>query len=415
MLCVQKCAHKMKTIITVTCDARRPLADGTVPLVVKLTKDKKRKYLRTGITIKPSHWDFVKNKPKPSCTNREYIEAIITEKLKEYQQQVLEFQTISRDYSLTTLVEKVKKPIKKITVDDYLQTVISNLINEKKIGNAEHYKSLLNSLKQFGSLNILFSDIDTAYLTRYETYLRSRGNAGNTISIKMRTLRATYNKAIKENIVKADYYPFNNYNVSQLKEETVKRAISKADIQRIIDFDITTIPKHQHSLLQLSKDLFLFSYLGCGINMIDIAFLKKNNIVDGKVLYKRQKTRKFITFTLQSQARVILDKYIQNEKDYIFPILDDDIHLTLQQKYRRIKKITYVVNKSLKKIGRSLNLSIPITSYVARHSFASVLKKSGVNVSLISEALGHSDLATTQIYLDSFDNEQIDEAMKNLL
>lgn len=405
----------MKTIITVTCDARRPLADGTVPLVVKLTKDKKRKYLRTGITIKPSHWDFVKNKPKPNCTNREYIEAIITEKLKEYQQQVLEFQTISRDYSLTTLVEKVEKPIKKITVDDYLQTVISNLINEKKIGNAEHYKSLLNSLKQFGSLNILFSDIDTAYLTRYETYLRSRGNAGNTISIKMRTLRATYNKAIKENIVKADYYPFNNYNVSQLKEETVKRAISKADIQRIIDFDITTIPKHQHSLLQLSKDLFLFSYLGCGINMIDIAFLKKNNIVDGKVLYKRQKTRKFITFTLQSQAREILDKYIQNERDYIFPILDDDIHLTLQQKYRRIKKITYVVNKSLKKIGRSLNLSIPITSYVARHSFASVLKKSGVNVSLISEALGHSDLATTQIYLDSFENSQIDEAMKNLL
>lgn len=405
----------MKTIIAVTCDARRPLADGTVPLVVKLTKNNKRKYLRTGITLKPNHWDFIKNKPKTNCPNREYIEAIITEKLKEYQQQVLEFQTIARDYSLTTLVEKIEKPTKKITVEEYLKTIISNLTNESKIGNAEHYKALLNSLRQFSKLNILFSDIDVAYLNRYETYLRSRGNKGNTISIRMRTLRATYNKAIKENVVKADYYPFNNYNTSQLKEETVKRAISKADIQKIIDFDITTIPKHQHSLLQLSKDLFLFSYLGCGINMIDMAFIRKDNIVDGRVIYKRHKTKKHISFTLQRQAIEIVNKYVQVDRDYIFPIIDDDTHATLQQKYRRIKKITYVANKSLKKIGNALGLSIPITTYVARHSFASILKKSGVDVSLISEALGHSDLATTQIYLDSFDNEQIDEAMKNLL
>lgn len=402
----------MKTIIVVTCDARRPLANGTVPLVVKLTKNNKRKYLRTGITLDPKHWDFVKNKPKPNCPNREYIEAIITEKLKEYQQQVLEYQTIAKDYSLTTLVEK---PIKKITVEEYLKTIISNLTNENKIGNAEHYKALLNSLRQFSKLNILFSDVDVAYLNRYETYLRSRGNKGNTISIKIRTLRATYNKAIKENVVKADYYPFNNYNTSQLKEETVKRAISKADIQRIIDFDITTIPKHQHSRLQLSKDLFLFSYLGCGINMIDMAFLRKDNIVDGRVIYKRHKTKKHISFTLQTQAIEIVNKYVQVDRDYIFPIIDDDTHTTLQQKYRRIKKITYVANKSLKKIGNALGLSIPITTYVARHSFASILKKSGVNVSLISEALGHSDLATTQIYLDSFENSQIDEAMKNLL
>ncbi|WP_283686785.1 site-specific integrase [Dysgonomonas sp. Marseille-Q5470] len=405
----------MKTIIALTCDARRPLANGTVPLVVKLTKNNKRKYLRTGITLKPQHWDFIKNKPKTNCPNREYIEAIITEKLKEYQQQILEFKTIAKDYSLTTLVEKVEKPTKKITVEEYLKTIISNLTNESKIGNAEHYKALHNSLKQFSCVNILFSDIDISYLNKYEAYLRSKGNRGNTISIRMRTLRATYNKAIKENIVKADYYPFNNYSISRLKEETVKRAISKTDIQRIIDFDITTIPKHQHSLLQLGKDLFLFSYYGCGINMIDIAFLKKKNITNGRVIYKRYKTQKHISFTLQPHTMEIIDKYMQKDIDYIFPILDNRIHLTLQQKYRRVKKVTYVVNKSLKKIGNALNLSIPITSYVARHSFASVLKKSGVNIALISETLGHSDLKTTQIYLDSFDNEQIDEAMKNLL
>ncbi|WP_108821835.1 site-specific integrase [Dysgonomonas sp. Marseille-P4361] len=405
----------MKTIITVTCDARRPLADGTIPLVVKLTKNNKRKYLRTGITLKPNHWDFVKNKPKPNCPNREYIEAIITEKLKEYQQQVLEFQSIARDYSLTTLVEKVENPIKRITVEDYLKTIISNLINEKKIGNAEHYKALFNSLLQFSKLNIIFSDIDVAYLNRYETYLRSRGNKDNTISIKMRTLRATYNKAIKEKAVKKDYYPFDDYNVSKLKESTPKRSITKEDIQKIISLDVKTISKRPQSLLQFSKDLFLFSYLGCGINMIDIAYLKKSNIVSNRVVYKRHKTGKQISFLLQPYALEIIQRYQDPDRDYIFPILDDSIHPTPEQQFRRVKKITFVANKNLKKIGESINLSIPLTTYVARHSYATVLKRSGVNIAIISETLGHSDLKTTQIYLDSFENSQIDEAMKNLL
>ena len=336
--------------------------------------------------------------------------------MREYQQQVLEFQTISRDYSLTKLVESVEKPTKDITVEKYLETIIKTLISENKIGNATHYQSLLNSLHKFTKLaQILFVDIDVIFLNRYEAHLRKKGNRGNTINIKMRTLRATYNKAIKDNLIKAEYYPFNDYNVAKLKENTLKRAISKENILKIIDFDVNSISKRPWSSLQLSKDLFLFSYFGRGINMIDMAYLKKENIINDRIIYERHKTKKLINFQLQPLAIEIIKKYEKCDDKYLFPILDEVVNISLEQQYRRVKKVTYVANKNLKKIGEALNIPTNLTTYVARHSYATVLKRSGVSTSIISESLGHSSEKITQIYLDSFENSQIDEAMKNLL
>ena len=122
-----------------------------------------------------------------------------------------------------------------------------------------------------------------------------------------------------------------------------------------------------------------------------------------------------IKLGLSNAALRIIERYSSDSHGYLFPILNVEIHKTALQKQNRIHKILSKVNSNLKLIAIQLGLNTNLTTYVARHSFATVLKKSGVNIALISEALGHSDLATTQIYLDSFDNEQIDDAMKNLL
>ena len=406
----------MKAKIDVIGENHRPSVNGEIPLSIRLTQNKKRKYIRIGINIQPQYWDSKKNKLKPNCPDREYLDNIITEKLSKYQKQILEFQSIGKDFSLNQLIEAVERPTKNISISDYLNSVIENLTKENRIGNATHYQALYNSLERFTKINQLqFVDIDVPFLNKYETYLRNIGNKNNSISIKMRTLKAVYNKAVKDNIVKKDYYPFNEYNVSKLKDSTPKRSILKEDIQKIISLDVQTISKRPQSLLQFSKDLFLFSYLGCGINMVDMAHLKRSNIVSTRIVYKRHKTGKQISFLLQPYALEIIQRYENGNNDYIFPILDDSIHATAEQQFRRIKKVTYVANKNLKKIGESINLSIPLTTYVARHSFATILKRSGINVAIISEALGHSDLKTTQIYLDSFENSQIDEAMRNLL
>lgn len=406
----------MNATIDVLAETYRITSKGCIPIVLRVFKDGKKKIVRMGISVYPEHWDATKNKIKSNCPNKEYLDSIITGSLSKYQKQILEFQSIGKDYSLNQLIEAVDKPLRNISVSEYLESIIQGLIKENRVGNATHYQALYNSLEKFSKINQLqFVDIDIAFLNKYETHLRGIGNKGNTISIKMRTLKAVYNRAVKDNIIKQDYYPFNDYNVSKLKDTTRKRSISKEDIQKIIDVDVKVITKRPQSLIQFSKDLFLFSYLGCGINMVDMAHLRKENLFDNRVMYKRHKTGKQISFLLHAYAKEIIEKYRSNGTDYIFPILDGAVHTTAEQQFRRIKKITYVANKNLKKIGEAIGLQIPLTTYVSRHSFATILKRSGVNVAIISEALGHSDLKTTQIYLDTFENSQIDEAMKNLL
>lgn len=406
----------MNATIDVLAETYRITSKGCIPIVLRVFKDGKKKIVRMGISVHPEHWDATKNKIKSNCPNKEYLDSIITGSLSKYQKQILEFQSIGKDYSLNQLIEAVDKPLRNISVSEYLESIIQGLMKENRVGNATHYQALYNSLEKFSKINQLqFVDIDVAFLNKYETHLRGIGNKGNTISIKMRTLKAVYNRAVKDNIIKQDYYPFNDYNVSKLKDATRKRSISKEDIQKISDLDVKVITKRPQSLIQFSKDLFLFSYLGCGINMVDMAHLRKENLFDSRVMYKRHKTGKQISFLLHPLAKDIMEKYNSNLTGYIFPILDDSVHTTAEQQFRRIKKITYVANKNLKKIGDAIGLQIPLTTYVSRHSFATILKRSGVNVAIISEALGHSDLKTTQIYLDTFENSQIDEAMKNLL
>ena len=227
-----------------------------------------------------------------------------------------------------------------------------------------------------------------------------------------------YNRAITDKVVKRDNYPFNDFKVSDFHEQTMKRAISKEDIKRIIDLDLRTVTTYHSPYLSLGRDLFLFSYLSCGINLTDMARIRYCDIFEGRLSYHRQKTGKLISFQLQPMALQIIEKYHKPDavpNDYVFPILDRRIHKTETQKRDRIHKAMKAINHALKRIGETLDIPISLTTYVARHSYATVLKRSGVSTAIISESLGHSSEKVTQIYLDSFENSQIDEAMKNLL
>ena len=145
-----------------------------------------------------------------------------------------------------------------------------------------------------------------------------------------------------------------------------------------------------------------------------MCYLTEKNIIDNRLVYIRKKTKKLIKLPLQTEALKILARYNGVSLPYLFPVLSS-FHKTETQQHNRVHKVIAKVNARLKKIGEELNLPIDITTYVARHSFATVLKRSGVSTSLICETLGHSSEKVTQIYLDSFENSQIDEAMQHLL
>lgn len=410
----------MNTSVSVVLFTSKTLANEEHPLMLRLTKNRKLKYVSLHLSLAPQYWDASKGRPRRHCPDREKIIALIEQKIREYEQQIIDFKTNQRDYTLHTLVDKASTKIVRQTVGEYLTAYIQRLNGETRIGNAMTFTHLKTALLRcFGSLDFYFIDIDNDFLKKLETWLRTQAHySDNSIGIRFRSLRALYNQAITDNLIKKANYPFDTFKVSRFKETTAKRAISKEDIMRLVDLDVRTLTKYPKPFLVLSKDLFLFSYLGCGINLTDMLHLKYRDLIGDRITFNRQKTGKLITFRLQPAAMDILRKYMKVEHDsddYIFPVLKRTIHVTAEQQYARVKRVTKLVNRYLKMIGEYLEFPIPLTTYVARHSFATVLKRSGVSTSIISESLGHSSEKVTQIYLDSFDNEQIDEAMKNLL
>ena len=406
--------HLMNATINVVCYKWKTLANGEYPLMLRICKDGKKKYQSLGISVLPRYWDFTRNKPKPNCPNKEYIQKIILDKQTELQQRMLEFNSEQKEYTTTTLLNDENKRFELKTVCQFYQELIEQCKNNNKCGNRLIYKGSYNSLKVFtkNQLDIPFSAIDISWLNKYEKWLRSKGNKETTMSLMFRTLRSAYNKAIKAKCARKSDYPFDEYKINKFDTKTQKRAIAKTEVLKFTK-EVDNIGKRQY--VQLSKDIFIFSYLCGGINFTDIANLTKVNITNGRIHYIRQKTGKLIKLGISEEAMQIIKKYESESKGYLFPILNANIHKTPLQKQNRIHKMLGKINKNLKLIAAQLNVDANMTTYVARHSFASVLKKSGVSIALISEALGHSDLSTTQVYLDSFDNEQIDAAMQNLL
>ena len=400
----------MKTSLNVLCYTSKTLSNGEHPIMICVNQNRKRKYSSLGISIQAKFWDFEKGKPKPNCPNRIQIEQLILKKTKEVMDKIARLEAENKEYSATSILgnEKVKKYL---TVQELFSEYIEQLKQENRIGYSLSVKQVLNSLIEFThGTNLYFSDITNNWLKRYEIWQRNKKLAENTIGIRFRTLRVVYNLAIEKKIVNSEDYPFRSYKVSKLHQETAKRSITKEEIHRIINYEISSKKFYK----RLALDLFTFSYLMGGINFTDMACLTDKNIEGERLVYVRQKTKKLIMLPLQEKAIEIMNRYRSPQRRYIFPILDNR-ERSPRQIRNRIYDVLANVNGHLEDIGKELGIELKISSYVARHSYATVLKRAGVSTSVICESLGHSSERVTQIYLDSFENAQLDDAMKHLL
>lgn len=399
----------MSETVKVVCYKYKTLSNGESPLMIRVCKNGKKKYQSLGISIKVEQWDFKANQPKAKCPNRDRIILLINEKISEIQKAALDKKIAGKDFTATTLIESTTNKTTCKTVGEYYLTYIQILKKENRIRYAGMFEVSYSSFIKFNKhLDIPFSDIDVAWLKKYEMWMKEQTLSISTISTRIRHLRAVFNLAIAEHAIKNDCYPFHTYKVSKLNRRTAKRAISKKDVLKIMKCQGNT------PMECLAIDIFVFSYLNAGINFIDIAKLKHSNIIGNQLIYNREKTKKLINVPLQQQAIEIITKYKNDKSPYLFPVLTP-FHKTEIQIANRLHKVLAKINKHLKEIGKKLKLPIPLTTYVARHSYATVLKRAGVSTSIISESLGHSSEKITQVYLDSFNNEQINEAMKNLL
>ena len=402
----------MSETVKVLCYKSKTLSNGKHPLMVRVCKDGKKKYQSLGISIHPTHWDFKKNEPNEFCPNRDEIRMLIQQKLYDLQKTILSNRIEGKEFTASSLLKpKVASLSLHNNVEECFNYYVRLLKEQGRLRYAGMYEVSLNSFKKYaGSLDIPFSDIDVTWLKKYETWMLQQGLAVNTIGTRVRHLRAVFNMAIEHHVIEKECYPFNAYKVSKVSQSPPKRAMTKADVQKILAYQPKT------DVERLAIALFTFSYFTAGINFIDMAMLKQENIIDGKLYYTRAKTKKQIIIPLQDEAKGIITLFAvgsTNKSDYIFPIFSD-YHKSEVQKANRLHKVLAKVNKTLKQIGKELGLPIKLTTYVARHSFATVLKRAGVSTSLISESLGHSSEKITQTYLDSFEKSQMDEAFSHL-
>jgi len=402
------------TTVSIILYTSKTLANGEHPLMLRITKDRKRKYQSLKISCPVKLWDATNQTVRKSHPQKRLIDNIIIKQKAKYADQVLQFQNDERDFTPETLMGKVSKPKKKnLTVSAFMDVIIQRLTDAKQIGSARVYKDAKRALAHFTSNSLSFTEMDYSFLTKHENFLRQKDYADTSLSVHFRTLRSVYNKAIQEGIAKQNEYPFKAYKIAKFDTSTRKRAISKDDLKNIEAIDLTAEPA-----LLIAQQYFLFSYYGAGINFIDIANLKWSDLIADRIFYNRSKTGKELNFKLSEQAKKIIEYWRpvtgHNPENYIFPILDKEKHISPVQIDNRIHKVITHVNSDLKKIGQKAHIPIPLTTYVARHTFATVLKKTGAHTAVISEAMGHKSEMITQTYLASFENEVIDTAMENL-
>ena len=384
--------------------------------MLRFIHERTSKQLSLGVSVAPCYWDKEAEMVTADCPERAALQSRIDSALTAYRKKIQRLEALDIPVTFDTLFDAKPARSVGITIEDGFNAEIERLKSLGKINSAAKHKYALQVLDSYRPTTMALEAIDLDYLKGLELYLRQRGNKDNSIATRFAIFKAIYNKAVKEGKVAVKQNPFTLFQVGGLWAKTRKRAIDKEDIQRLIDLEIAE--GHTTEYRRLARDLFLFSYFTAGMNFGDMARLRYKDIVKGRVNYSRHKTQKLLSFQLVPNAMQIIEKYSKSDhaqEDYIFPILDRSEHKTAQQIFNRTHKVLRKVNRELKVLGEMIGLEMPLTTYVARHTYATVLKRSGVSVALISESLGHSDLSTTQIYLDSFENSQIDAAMAHLL
>ena len=284
---------------------------------------------RPGRPVDPGFRNSDTNQPKPNCPNRQLIRQIVLKYETEYNGKILTKEINEEEFTPQTIVAEQKERIKAQTVEEVYKVIIAELKERGSVGNAYAYLNSYNVLKSFNRdkpLHFTFSRIDADYLEIFEKWMRARGNKDTSKSFQMRTLRAVFNRTIKPEAVAREKNPFTDYKMSRFNTRTPKRALSKADVMKIVDADCTA----ESDSCRLAQSVFTFSYLCGGISFVDVANLTPDNIVDGRLSYNRRKTHGAINVPLSERAMRIVDSYAATceRSDYPFPILDSRRHAT---------------------------------------------------------------------------------------
>ncbi|GHT59554.1 integrase [Bacteroidia bacterium] len=388
------------SILTVQ-DTRRKKQSGLFPIKIQVVYKRTQRYYNTGKEMNTEEWEALPDtKSKRLIAIRSDIKNSF-DKVEDAVQSLVE----EGNFSFEVLNMRLGKGLTD-TLNIAFKTKIETLIETGAVGNSITYQCACRYLEKYAGANIHFESITVDWLRKYEKAMLNEGKSYTTISMYIRSIRTIFNEVKNVGLIKEVQYPFGKGKYEIPIGNGRKMALTLQQIKQIISFtDGTEATEHY-------RDLWFFSYLCNGININDLLKLKFSNIDNDEIHFYRSKTlhtskeKKEIEALLTPEMKQIIERWgnpDKNSDNYIFPFLDG--YNTPMEQKKRIQDVTRRINKHLKIIGDKLEIA-SISTYTARHSYASVLKRSGANIAYISESLGHSNLKTTENYLASFEKEE---------
>lgn len=379
-------------------------------LYYQLCRRKIVKRFNTGIRILPSQWDPIGETllaDSGSDTLMAKYRQTIERDLRLLRGAVREMELSRTDYTLDTLIHKLENQRAGIDSRAYIEQDIASLESMMRLGTARNRRKTLNSFSAFlGSRTIPVSEWNRCLISEYEEWLQRRKVSRNTISFYMRSLRSVYNKAVKEGLT-FQSHPFQDVYTGI--DKTRKRAVSENIMIRLMQLDLS-----RSRSLDLTRDMFVFSYCTRGMSFVDMVLLRRSDIRGDCIFYTRRKTGQKMCVRIEPCMKYLIHKYslLHPESPYVFPAIRPDSE---KGTYRQYQTALGYYNRKLKRLSRLLGLDTPLTSYTARHTWATTARNHNTPIAIISSGMGHTSEKTTKIYLAAIDESVIDRANRSIL
>lgn len=390
---------KNGVVVSVLLDTRTVNKEGTYPVKIKVYFQGKPKYYPTGICMstKEELEEVLESKSKKNIEIQDIIGKELSRILKN-----VDILVERGTFSFSNLNNMLGKNIGG-SLNEMISTKIKELENEEKFGSSAFYKGTLSLLKRYMKHDVPIKEVTVEWLNGLEKFILKTANQ-TTVAMNMRNIRATMNIAKQVGVIRESDYPFGRGKY-QIKEGSgKKKALNKKQLKAIAEYSDGSMTT------EFYRDLWLFIYFCNGLNVADLISLKFSDIQNDEISFIRKKTKdrtrdvKRIYAAITPEMYSIINKWGNDPKKsvYIFPFLKPGDSAWEHEKKK--KNLTKLINKRMKMIGEKLNLG-KITTYVARHTYATVLRNEGVPISIISPMLGHSSVTTTEIYLADLESE----------
>ena len=397
----------MATIKVILRLSSRDSNEGT--LFYRIIHKRKTRQIHTGYKLRGEEWDCATGmvSVKGGAERADYLKAVqskLDSGIYRINRITSSLEKSLGDFSVDDIVKSYQSPDAVVGFVSFAHKHIYDLRRLGKARLADHYATALNSFVRFhGDEELPFDEFDCKLVEGYEGYLKGLGKCPNTTSYYMRNLRAIYNRAAEQ-----DFTPQNNpfRHVYTGVAKTVKRAVSLATMKALRDLDLSEDP-----MTALARNLFLFSFYTRGMAIVDMAYLRKSNLKNGVLSYRRQKTGQYLAIRWEPQMQEIAALYADSDNDFMFPLIDSHKPDFRKQYIRAYDRLI----KRLKRLGVMLGLTEPLTFHRSRHGWASIARDNNVPLSVISEGMGHDSEKTTRIYLASLDNSVVDKANSEIL